>query len=445
MGAAIAALGVTAGSAIGAAAVVAAGVASAIARGFGPYTEFPDVASRAGIAIALALAIGAMIVRLAMRVPLRNTARFAIAFSACALLLKLLVLLHPDMPIGDALFHAHRFEEVLAGHLFFTSVAPGNYLFPYAPGLYVFSSAFANLVARGASDMALLRIVTTSADAVVATLLYGAMVRARSDRLAGACAVAIYHLVPLDFGVLSVGNLTNAFAQSVSVLALVLMTSASLRLDRPIVTILFAAVLTAAFLSHTSTFAILSTACFLTAVLFWWRGGAALRSSALAVTVALGAAVILAVTLYYAHFMDTYRTELARIGTETAAAAPDAGGRGILARLLSIPRYLYLYFGIPALALGVWGAIVLWRQTQGDRLALSIAGWALACVAFLVLGVVTPVDMRYYLASIPVIALVSGFGASAGWSSGGSARVTAGALLAWALLEGVVGWWTTIG
>jgi hypothetical protein len=445
MGAAIAALGVTAGSAIGAAVLVAAGIASVVARGFAPFTDFPAVASRAGIAIGLALAIGAIAVRLGMRAPLRNTARFAAAFSASALLLKLLVLLHPDMPIGDALFHAHRFQEVLGGHLYFTSVAPGNYLFPYAPGLYIVAAPFASLVARGTSDMALLRIVTVVADAAVALLLYGAIVRSRGDRLGGACAVAIYHLMPLDFGVLAVGNLTNAFAQSLSVLALVLMASGSLRLERRIVTTVFAAVLTAAFLSHTSTFAILSVACFLTAGLFWWRGGPPLRSPAAAVMVSLAIAVVLAVALYYAHFIETYRTELARIGAETATAAPDAGGRGIVARLLAVPRYLYLYFGVPALALATWGTGVLWRRGTADRLALSIAGWALACVAFLALGILTPVDMRYYLASIPIVALVAGLGASAGWSAGGLARIASGALLAWAVVEGVSGWWATIG
>ena len=443
MGAAIATLGVTAGSAIGAAVLIAAGVASAVARGFAPYTDFPAVASRAGILIALALAAGTGAARLRLGAPLRNTARFAAAFSASALLLKLLVLLHPDMPIGDALFHAHRFQEVLGGNLYFTSVAPGNYLFPYAPGLYVFASPFAALVARGTSDMALLRIVAVVADAVVAILLYGAIARARGDRLAGACAVAVYHLLPLDFGVLAVGNLTNAFAQSLSVVALVLMAGGSLRLERTLGTALFAVVVTAAFLSHTSTFAILSVACFVTAVLFWWCGGPAMRNPARAIMVALAVAVLLAVGLYYAHFMTTYRTELARIGAETASAAPDAGGRGIVARLLSVPRYVYLYFGVPALALAAWGSRRLWRPV--DRLSLAIGGWALACGAFLVLGILTPVDMRYYLAAIPVVALVAGLGASAAWSAGGSARAVSAALLAWALLEGIFGWWATIG
>jgi hypothetical protein len=309
----------------------------------------------------------------------------------------------------------------------------------------VFAAPFAELVARGTADMALLRIIATTADAAAALLLYGAIARDRGDRLAGACAVAIYHLLPLDFGVLRVGNLTNAFAQSVSVLGLAVMASPSLRLERPTVAASFAIVLTAAFLSHTSTFAMLSTAVFLAAVLFWWRGRPALRSPALAVAAALAAAVVLAVALYYAHFMDTYRTELARIGTETAAAAPDAGGRGILTRLLSVPRYLGLYFGVPALVLTAWGTLRLWREAPADRLTLSIGGWALACVVFLAIGIVTPVDMRYYLASIPVVAIAAGIGASAAWSAGWPARVTSAALLAWALIAGIRGWWAPIG
>jgi hypothetical protein len=446
IGASIAALGVTAGSAILAALVVAAGIASTIARGFAPYTDFPVQAARAGIAIAIALALASAGVRLAMRRQPRNTARFALAFSACALLLELLVLLHPDMPIGDALFHAHRFQDVLAGRIYFTSVAPGNYLFPYAPGLYVVASAFADLVARGTADMALLRIVTAAANASSAALLYWVVVRSWGDRLAAAGAVALYHLVPLGFGILTVGNLTNAFAQALSVVALVLMASGSLRPGRRVLTGTFILVLTAAFLSHTSTFAILAVACVFTAILFGWRSSPSLRASGRAVALSLAAAVVLAVVLYYAHFAETYRTELSRIGHETLNAAPDAGGRGIRTRLLSVPRYLNLYFGIPVLILAGWGAARLWqRQAQPEALTRSIAGSALACSAFLVLGIVTPVDMRYYLAAIPIVALVAGFGASAGWSAGGPARAAATGLLAWALATGVRGWWSTIG
>ena len=445
MGAAVAMLGVTAGSAIGAAILLAAGVARTVAIGFGPYTEFPMLASRIGLAIGTVLVLGALFVRIRMRTTFRNTARFAVIVSAAALLLKLLVLLHPDMPIGDALFHAHRFQQVLGGGWYFTSIAPGNYLFPYAPGLYVVASVFADLVPRGTPDMALLRIIATAVDAVAGALLYAAVVRSRADRLAAACAVALYQLIPLDFGVLAVGNLTNAFAQALSVIALVLMAGAPLQLRRWGLTLLFAAVLTAAFLSHTSTFAILAVACAAVAVLFWWRGEAPRRAEAAGIAVALLVAVVLAVVLYYAHFGETYRTQLSRIGAETAAAAPDAGGRGIATRLSAVPRYLWLYFGVPVLVLAAGGVAAWARRPSRSRLALAVGGWGLACFAFLVLGIVTPVDMRYYLAAIPAAAIVAGLGASAGWSAGGYVRAASLVLLAWAMLEGVSGWWAAIG
>src|SRR4029079_12741037 len=221
MGAAIALLGVTAGSAIGAAVLLSAGSAGVIARGFGPFTTFPWAASRMALWIAIALVVLSLFVQRVRGESLRNTAKFAAAFSASALLLKLLVLLHPDMRIGDALFHAHRFERVLAGDLYFTSVAPGGYSFPYPPGFYLFASLFSGLVRRCAAHVTLLRVIACSVDVIAGLLLYRAMARAWGDRLAGAIGVALYQLVPLDFTVLTTGNLTNAFAQSLAVGGLV--------------------------------------------------------------------------------------------------------------------------------------------------------------------------------------------------------------------------------
>jgi hypothetical protein len=443
-GSAVALLGLTAGSAIGAAILIAAGIASAVARGFGPFTDYPLVVQRVAIWTAVATVSIAGAVQLWRRQRLRNTARFVAAFSACVLLLKTIMLLHPDKPIGDALFHAHRFQDVLAGKLFFTSIAPGNYHFPYAPGLYVFASIFAPFARRGLADMALLRIIVVAFDVAAAILLYGMIVRARGDRLSGAFAVALYHLIPLNFEVMSVGNLTNAFAQSVSVVALTIMAAPWLSLARPGVMCIFALVLAGAFLSHTSTFAILAVASLSAAILYWWRGGPLLRSPAAAISASLIAALSLAVALYYAHFEETYRAEFARIGMEAARGASDAGGRGVTARLAAVPRYILLYFGVPVVALVVCGATALLRRTGADRLGLSTAGWALACVAFLVLGILTPVDFRYYLASIPAVAVAGGLGAGSWWLAGGSRRAAAVGLLTWAAIAGVGNWWNAI-
>ena len=437
LAAAVALLGVTPGSAIAAAILVAAGQAAVLTRGFGPYTGFPGLIARLGIAIGAGLVVIVFVMQRVRGARLRNTARFAIAFSAAALFIKLLVQLHPNMPLGDALFQAHRFQQVLAGDFYFTSIAPGGYLFPYPPGLYVAALPFADFVRREAGDVMLLRMVVLTTDAIVAALLYAVVVRGWGDRLAAAFAAAIYQLLPLTFMISAGGTLTSAFAQSLAVAALAVVSAHWLRLERLPAVALLAIALLAAFLSHTSTFAILGATTMVVAVLFLWRGGPAMRSPAAAVALAGAASIVLAVVVYYAHFVDTYRTEFARLGGETASAAADAGGRSIADRATAVPRYLHLYFGVPALALAAAGAWDLWRRAARDRLTLAVAAWGLTCVAFLVIGVLTPVDMRYYVAALPAIAITAAAGASAGWTAGGPRRIATVVLLTWLAVLGV--------
>jgi hypothetical protein len=440
LAAATASTGVTSGTAIGSAVLLGAGVAATVSYGFGPYGGFPRTAVQLALGAAIALAIFGR----AARGRLRNTARFAVIFSIVACFLELLILLHPNMPIGDALFQAHRFQVVLGGNMYFTSIAPGGYAFPYAPGLYVAALPFAGLVAREHGDVALLRIFTTVADAAVGLLLYAVAARAWRDRLAGAVAVALYHLMPLGYRIITVGNLTNAFAETVAVAALGILCAPWFQRAASPAAALLTVVLAAAFLSHTSTFAILTVCTVSAALLFAWRGGPVLRRAALAAGLSTGAAVAIAIAVYYAHFSETYRSEMARIGAETAASAADAGGRGPFERAAAIPRYLYLYFGVPVLLLAGAGCADRWRRGLRDRLTLALGGWGLACVLFLVLGVLTPVDMRYYLTIIPALALWGGVGGAEWWRAGPPWRAAAALLLAWAVWIGVGTWWSTL-
>ena len=312
------------------------------------------------------------------------------------------------------------------------------------------ASIFASLVRRGASDMALLRIIACSADAAAGLLLYTIVVRGWGTRLAAAMAVAIYHLIPLDFAVLTTGNLTNAFAQSVAVGGLALMADDAVRLERWSATALLAVVLAVAYLSHTGTLAILFVATLATVALFWLHGGPALRSAAAAITIATMAAAVLAVVLYYAHFMDTYRAEFARIGHETATAASDAGGRTIGDRFKAVPYNVSAYIGAPVMLFAFLGAVELSRRRAHDRLILTLAGWALSCVAFLALGILTPVDMRYYLAAVPVIAIAAAYGAAWAWKEGWPLhrtlwRVTAAVFLVATISMGFHNWWHALG
>ncbi len=439
MGAALALLAAWPAAA-GGTALLALGQGAMLARGFAPYTGYPETAAVLAAWTAAALALSAWLLRRRGGGP---AARFVVAFSAGSLFLKLLILLHPEMPVGDAMFHAHRFQGVLAGTLYFTSIAPGNYTFPYPPGFYLFAAPFARLTARGAGDMALLRIVALAVDTVAGGALYHAVRRHWPGTWTAAAATLLYQLIPLELRVFTVGNLTNAFAQSVAVLALVVLAAAPI--DRPWnrSVALLAVLLAAAFMSHTSTFPLLFAACLAIALVIRWRGGLELRPVSSAVLLAAGGALLLAVALYYAHFGETYRTELARIGTETAAAAPDAGGRSIGARAASVPMYLRAYFGPAILALAALGAWSLFRRGARDRLTLALSGWTLSCLAFLVLGVLTPVDMRYYLASVPAFAVAAAAGVAGLWAAQRPGRIAAAALLAAASVEGILTWWRT--
>ena len=450
----LALLGATAISAAAGATAIGVLLATVLARGFAPYSDYPPIVGTFAAWIWGVTLVAGLIVLGARRRPFSSRALFVTGFSAAAALLKLAILLHPDMPIGDAMFQAHRFHEVLGGRLYFTSIAPGNYSFPYAPGLYVFARVFADVAGRGAADMTLLRTITVGVDALAALLLYLAIARAarmqhdavriRVLRTAAVCAVVLYHLVPLDHRIITVGNLTNAFAQSLATMALALMAARTRDGRQRAFAAVLALVLTAAFLSHTSTFAIGAAATAAIAALFLWRGGSALRGSALAVAAALAIAVAAAIVLYYAHFMETYRAEWARISVETASAAPDAGGRGIGARVAAVPRNLHIYLGTPLLILAAMGAAASRRLAGAPSLWLAVGGWLAACAGFLIVGILTPVDMRHYLAAIPALAVAAGTGAAAWWYAGGRRRLIAAALVLWAIAMGLQTWWITI-
>ena len=211
-----------------------------------------------------------------------------------------------------------------------------------------------------------------------------------------------------------------------------------------------AVALAIAYMSHTSTLAILFVATLSTAVLFWARGGPALRRPAAAIALATFVAAFLAIVLYYAHFMDTYRAEFGRIGHETATAAADAGGRTIADRLKAVPYSLGVYIGAPVLLFALLGTVELALRRAADRLTLTLAGWTLSCLVFLAIGILTPVDMRYYLAAVPVLAIAAGYGAAWAWTEGWPRhrllwRVTAAVFLAGTISTAFHNWWNALG
>ena len=67
----------------------------------------------------------------------------------------------------------------------------------------------------------------------------------------------------------------------------------------------------------------------------------------------------------------------------------------------------------------------------------------LSCAAFLALGVLTPVDMRYYLASVPALAIAGAAGTTLLWRARWPGRIAATVLVAAAGAAGIATWWRT--
>ena len=365
--------------------------------------------------------------------------RFVAIASAAALFLRMLVLLHPEMPVGDALFHAHRLEYVLEGRAFFTSLAPGNYSFPYPILLYLVAAPLSFLTSTSAGHVVLLRAVVTVADVLAGVAIYVMVVRAWNDRLAGAAALAIYHLFPLAALTMTWGNLTNAFGQTLFVGTTALLASSRLRMDARRRVLTLAAVMSAAFLAHPSTFGILAGLAAFAWVLFCVRGRAdeGLRSAANAVLVATTAAGLVAVALYYAHFLATYGLTFGRIGSELATTAAVSRWTDLSERLAAVPAQVVEYFAWPAVLLAALGLVRLRAVARGDRLRLILAAWGAASLVFLILGLLTPINLRYYLALLPVVPMLAGLAWSDTWRGHPRWRIALVVLAGWMIWAGV--------
>ena len=154
-------------------------------------------------------------------------------------------------------------------------------------------------------------------------------------------------------------------------------------------------------------------------------------------------------SLYYAHFLDTYRTELARIGARNRNGG--AGRRRPRDRATGWRRCRATCSSTSAsrrCARGLGRRRARGSAARAIALTLTTAGWVLTCRAlFLVLGILTPVDMRYYLAAIPVVAIAAGAGRQRrhGPRAGTHASLAAALLAAWRCVGVVRAWWATLG
>ena len=422
--------------------VIAWSQAWLMTRGIAPHVAYPSHVSLLAAALGGGALAFAWIVKRVSGDKLDPMAAAVVALSLGACYLKLMVLLHPGMPIGDGVFHAHRLEYVLGGRLYFTSVTPDNYVFPYPILLYVVAAPLSFLASDTLDRVSLLRIISTLADAGAGLLLYWMIVRTTSDRLAALASVAWYHCIPITSWIMTWGNLTNAFAQSLFVASLALVAGLPVEGHRRQTVVLLALLAAAAMLTHPSTFAILAAVMTAAGCLFFWRGGD-LRSSGRGVLVATMLAVVTAVGLYYAWFPSVYLSELGRAASEAGSRATSPASLGMkITRALALAN---TYFGAAAILASAIGAWRLSHAESSPRLTWLLLAWAGTCFVFLAMGILTPIDMRYHFAAFPVLAIAAAFASAWAWRGGIFLRVAATLLTGTAVWQGMSRWMGVVG
>jgi hypothetical protein len=339
---------------------------------------------------------------------------------------KYVLLLHPAMTIGDSVFHQNRFKLVAAGNYFFTSAAPGGD-FPYPVAFYWVAHLFSR---ASPASVELMRGLVLTFDSLAGLLLAFSMA-ASGSRLVAPLMVALWQTVPALFQVQGVAYLTNAFGNSASVASVVMLREA-LRTRSSVGWLLASIVFaTAACLSHVSSFLILVAAlsftCLIGMLLRRWRVTAV---TALVLVCSVG----LAWTSYYRHFTSLYSQRLSQGRSVTASDTQSPlplqrleahqtqykpGWPALKQRLAIVPFYVQKYIGFGVVALA---AMLIWLRKRvpydfGDGTILSL-GWLAATLAWFGLGQVTPIDLRYYLAAAPVLAVFAAVTAATVFSEG---------------------------
>jgi hypothetical protein len=429
-----------------------------VAHGVGPFMPY---ASRVVPLAAWSLGVVAMAAvtttLLGRRTPDQVT-RAAWFVTAGLLFLKAAVLLHPDVEIGDIGFHVHRFEMVQGGDLFFLSVGPGGE-FPYPIALYVAALPFVE--AFGNPDI-VLRLLALAAGALAGLALFGLVRRVQGSGIAALVTLLLVGVIPIDFQVHGRAFLTNAFGNAAAVLTLAVVAGPWFGGLRSWGALAAIAAFVVAMTSHVSTAVILAATLAVVAAFYRRSALIADREAGRALAAVVAAGLALSVVLYYGWFGDFYRSRAEQwqrpavsVSSESAGPAVPvqrdeahqtrwvAGWIPLKNRVFAVPRYSIKYFGWPAIALAFVG-LLTWRRPF-DRLSRAMLGWIATCAVFLVLGLLTPIDLRYYLAVYPALAMLGAQAVEWGWRRGPLTGAAAVLVIGWAGVSAAKYWVSWLG
>lgn len=287
----------------------------------------------------------------------------------------------PPSPLviqGDVQLHGNKLGEVARGNLFPASRTDHKPPFeiPYGFSFYGVLTPWASL---GVSNVHVVREGAAFFSAFSALAL--ALVLGRASASLAAGAMILWTFAPVNIRTMAFGNLSNVFAQSIFVLFLV---AAILMRPGPVRAgfLAFLAALSAT--AHLSSFIVLLTLLLVTIFIFQDRNSAAFKP--------LLAGVLLA-GFYYACFLPMILAQLPRL-------LGERGGSAGVFDPWRLPNQVVAGAGWPLLALIVLSILVgRLRPVLPLARSLALTGALLAVAAL-----ASPVEVRYLLALLPLLA-----------------------------------------
>lgn len=395
-----------------------------------------------GLALALRAAIGA-------RAAWRGDA--ALQMAVAILLLgggiKWWFFVHPQINVGDALFHVHRAEWVWGGKYFFTSITPRPFFeFPYAIGFYVAAWPFSTLATTAAERILLLRSLALLAD-VAAGLAVVWLARRfwGSTAVLVSCAV-IYATCRMSTQVLFAANLTNLFAQALFTIAVAFLARRIPGRGRLAAAGVATLPLAGSFLSHFSTLMVGVPTTAALAFGMWVKGSREQKRHAFAMVAILLVSLAVAYGLYYSHFHDVYAATFARVASREGEAASRSIAAPPAVKAVRLTAETVRNFGWPLLSSAAAGLVLLVRSRRDDTLTRFVYAWTLAWIILTAVGVLTAVELRANLSVQPLVAVLAAWAIGWAWERNRLGAWLAVALTLLVAIDGAREWvWCVTG
>lgn len=412
--------------------------------------EFSEILAEASISVYVLGLIIALILGRLRGERFDRAERLFLALALSVTCVNLLVLFHPYKPEMDDLMHVHRLQYILSGRYFFTAVPEGGFEYPQAIGFYLVAAPFTWIIS---DQMSLLKVLVVCILSLTGFAVYAAVRRQWKDPVVAATSGVAIQLVPVVIDALGRASMANLFSICASVFAVAILASWGGRewsVGRIIAGI---AATTIAFMGHFSTLMVFTVTLAVIAALFVWCGEDIGRRAAGEIIIVLALAGAISYGAYYGRFNDLYVKQIHRIVGVMRGDTPGdwkqgesyaprqlpeqtpyaPGGASVMRRIESLPTYVRTCLGWPVVLLSAIGLWRLFAERRRDRLSLATIGWLLTSFFFVLLGILTPLNMRPYLVAAPFLGVSMAVGAAWCWRTGAVGKAATIVLLGWGI------------